>query len=703
MNNATVNKSYCLVALVFIVICFFPHPVYGQSGPAAIDSLKQLLQNAKTDTDKVNYLLMLSENTACADSTSKINYANEALQLTIRINWEKGMILADISVGDFHVKCMKNQISAIKYYAIADSIAIKNGDLYNQAKALSGIANDYKDLAQYGKAIEYYKEVIALKANPDLEIGALGNMGIVYQAIGDYPAALACYDSSLKETEGSIRANKKSDQTDTAQMAGLLITIGDIYQRMHEYDKALKMGEQTDFKMIEVMALMGIATAYSFQHAYDKAIDYYSKALDGCQADNDKNHETAILYQMGLVYSNNEENMEALEYTQRSLQLAIENNDPDLQADNYILMGKIYNDLKDYNKAVSYLTKAITITRQTGALDLQKDALQIISNAYKQMNKTGPALEAYEQFIAIRDSLYNINKLNELTRIDLQSGYERSKIADSTAQAGEYKLKMQKQLAYTWGGYTGLALVLLLSFFIYRNYAQEKKAVTAITKANKTISEQKQVSETLLLNILPADVADELKTKGKVKAKLYDNVTVMFTDFVNFTAAGERLSPEELVEELHTCFEAFDNIMGRYKIEKIKTVGDAYVAVSGLPTANPSHASDMIRAAIDIRDFIAARKNEMGDATFGVRIGINSGKLVAGIVGVKKFAYDIWGDTVNTAARMEQTGEEGKINITQATYQLIKDEYACTYRGEIEAKNKGKLKMYFVTPEPLPM
>ena len=220
-----------------------------------------------------------------------------------------------------------------------------------------------------------------------------------------------------------------------------------------------------------------------------------------------------------------------------------------------------------------------------------------------------------------------------------------------------------------------------------------------IEKQHSELKAEKQKSDDLLLNILPAEIAEELKESGKSAAKHFDHVSVLFTDFVDFTKAGERMTPQELVGELHTCFKKFDEIISKYNIEKIKTIGDAYLAVSGLPQSNADHAINTVRAAIEIRDFIAQRKQAMPDKSFHIRIGIHSGSVVAGIVGVKKFAYDIWGDTVNTGARMEQHGEPGKINISQATYELIKDRFECHYRGKITAKNKGEMSMYFVERE----
>jgi class 3 adenylate cyclase len=209
------------------------------------------------------------------------------------------------------------------------------------------------------------------------------------------------------------------------------------------------------------------------------------------------------------------------------------------------------------------------------------------------------------------------------------------------------------------------------------------------------IQKEKNRSNNLLLDILPAEVANELKEKGYSEARQFEEVTVLFTDFKGFTNHAEQLTASDLVKEINECFSAFDTILQKHGIEKIKTVGDAYLAASGLPLPDSNHATSMIRAAIEIRDYMLNRRS-IHPSAFEVRIGIHTGNVVAGIVGVKKFAYDIWGDTVNIAARMEQNSEAGKINISHSTYLLIKDEFPCTYRGEVEAKNKGKLKMYFV-------
>ncbi|RYY18469.1 MAG: adenylate/guanylate cyclase domain-containing protein, partial [Sphingobacteriaceae bacterium] len=284
---------------------------------------------------------------------------------------------------------------------------------------------------------------------------------------------------------------------------------------------------------------------------------------------------------------------------------------------------------------------------------------------------------------------------------ELNTALQAQKLSETTLLLQKSELSAQQTRGRIF--MAGIGCLLLFSFFIGKNYLNQRRSNRLLTKANVEISDantqisfEKRRSEDLLLNILPADVAEELKEKGSANARLFDEVTVLFTDFVNFTTVSQRLTPEELVAELHFCFMAFDKIISQHNIEKIKTIGDAYLAVGGLPNADALHAKNVVRASLEIAAFVRERKANLGDKTFNIRIGIHSGSVVAGIVGVKKFAYDIWGDTVNTAARMEQNSASGKINVSETTYNLVKDTFAFTCRGEIEAKNKGALKMYFL-------
>jgi class 3 adenylate cyclase len=249
-----------------------------------------------------------------------------------------------------------------------------------------------------------------------------------------------------------------------------------------------------------------------------------------------------------------------------------------------------------------------------------------------------------------------------------------------------------------------LLLVVAVFMFIlietrYRLTISMIKFKIALMEANDALGVEKAQSDKLLRNILPDEVADELKITGKASAKHYQKVSVLFTDFKGFTARSANMTPEEVIEELNKCFSAFDEIIEKYNLEKIKTIGDAYMCAGGLPVANKTNPIDAIRAGLAMQEYMTAYKNECiakGEPYFECRLGINTGEVVAGVVGTKKFAYDIWGDTVNTASRAESNGALGKVNITETTYELVKDIFKCEYRGDIEVKGKGKMKMYFV-------
>jgi len=223
--------------------------------------------------------------------------------------------------------------------------------------------------------------------------------------------------------------------------------------------------------------------------------------------------------------------------------------------------------------------------------------------------------------------------------------------------------------------------------------------ITYINEANLKIQQEQEKAEKLLLNILPFKIAQELKEIGQVAPKHFDLASILFTDFTGFTLKCEKLGTEEIVNELNFWFMKFDNIIEKYGLEKIKTIGDSYMCAGGIPIENPEHPVDIVLAALEIIQCLKHYnylKTQNGEEPWTLRIGLHSGDVIAGIIGDKKFAYDVWGDTVNVAARLEHEGQDMKINISEATYLLIRQYFDCTYRGKIEAKNKGKIDMYFV-------
>lgn len=250
----------------------------------------------------------------------------------------------------------------------------------------------------------------------------------------------------------------------------------------------------------------------------------------------------------------------------------------------------------------------------------------------------------------------------------------------------------------------GVSLTTIIAFYYYtfelkKRDLKIKEETKKLEEANFFIEIEKQKSEILLLNILPEKIAEKLKTESHIEPVYFENASIFFTDFVSFTKKSELISPQELVSELDFFFSYFDRIIDRHKLEKLKTIGDSYMGAGGIPKACKNHAIHTCLAALEIQDFMKQSnelKNSKKLSQWEMRFGIHSGPVIAGVIGRKKFAYDVWGDTVNTASRMVASGHPGKINISIHTYELIKRYFECEYRGKIAAKSKGEINMYFL-------
>ncbi|MBL0142559.1 MAG: hypothetical protein IPP91_10795 [Betaproteobacteria bacterium] len=224
----------------------------------------------------------------------------------------------------------------------------------------------------------------------------------------------------------------------------------------------------------------------------------------------------------------------------------------------------------------------------------------------------------------------------------------------------------------------------------------ERELEEKVSRRTLELQHEQIRTKELLHNILPVEIADELSATGSARPARHESVTILFTDFGGFTQAVSAMPADRMVGELNEIFAAFDSITDEYGVEKIKTIGDAYMAAAGLPKACSDHAKRCVRVGLRMIDYLENR-NRTAAFKWSVRIGVHSGPVVAGVVGKRKYAYDIWGDTVNIASRMESAGEIGRVNISAYTYDLIREEFDCEYRGKVDAKGKGQIDMYFVT------
>lgn len=301
-----------------------------------------------------------------------------------------------------------------------------------------------------------------------------------------------------------------------------------------------------------------------------------------------------------------------------------------------------------------------------------------------------------------QEKLLAAENKSRLALLEKQTQLDKERLRAEEARRLAEKREFENRLQLILGLLLFFILIIVIVLIAYRQLRKRKQRIEEqnliIAESKREIEVQKEKSDSLLLNILPSAVAEELKANGAAKPRLYQEVSVGFTDFSGFTMISEKLTPEQLVTQLDEMFLEFDRIIEKYKLQRIKTIGDAYMFAAGLPDPLDDHAARSINASLEIRDYITAYNKGLSseNPSWNIRIGVHSGPVVAGVIGIKKFAYDIWGDTVNTASRMESSGATGKVNISGRTKEHLNGEFVTEHRGKVEAKNKGAIEMYFV-------
>lgn len=608
--------------------------------------------------------------------------------------WHDGTVEDTIRLEAIHKiawngHLFRNPDSAFYYAELQFNYAKEKGLQDFMLKALNtqgvsfGIRSDYDNALKYfGQSLQMSEELGKKRGVAD----ALSNMGRVYSFQGRISEALRDLLRSLPIYE---------ELQDSTRLANTMQTIGSLYKSQEDLELALSYFEKSK----EIRELIGekrglalsygsLGNVYLDQKEYEKALHNYLKCLELLEETNQINDGLGTaLNNIGLVYKNKNEYDKALDFYERGLKVYTDINDKQGEARALGNIGKIYNRKGENSKAISTCKKGLAIAESINAIEVEKENCTCLYETYKKMGDYNLALNYYERKAIINDSLFNKANTKKLTQLEMQYEFDKKEAITLAEQekkdaVAAQEIKRHKLMQNGFMGGFSVVLIFAGIFLVQRN----------------RIGKEKERSENLLLNILPAEIAQELKEKGNSNAQHIDNATVLFTDFKGFTAISEKVTPQQLVKDLHECFSAFDLICEKYGIEKIKTIGDAYMAAGGLPSPNNTHPDDVLLAAFEMADFVEKgkqRKIEQGLHYFEIRIGIHTGPVVAGIVGVKKFQYDIWGDTVNTASRMESNGEVGKVNISQTTYDVVKDRFDCSYRGEVTAKGKGKLKMYF--------
>lgn len=387
----------------------------------------------------------------------------------------------------------------------------------------------------------------------------------------------------------------------------------------------------------------------------------------------------------------------ALDYYTQSIKIKEDIGDQKGIAQSLNHIAIVYQDQGKYSQALAYCQRSYELALTVGALDLQKNGCTCLYDTYKAMGNGVKALEYYELLNVIEDSLHAEETAKKLQQMEFRKAMFQDSIVKAEearivqeAHRKEVRKKNRTKNVFLVSG----VILIFVSLGLW-------KGLQYVRKSRKMMAREKDKSDNLLLNILPEEIAEELKRTGEAKPRKYENVSILFTYFIDFTKISEQMSPEELVTEINACYKTFDRIIEKWGVEKIKTIGDAYMAVDGFGKESSLAAKNIVLATLDIIDFTTERKKQNEDSgkpAFAIRAGIHTGDVIAGIVGEKKFQFDIWGNAVNTASRMENHSEMGKVNVSRATFELLKDDpqFAFESRGEMKVKGKGEMDMWFV-------
>ncbi len=572
---------------------------------------------------------------------------------------------------------------------VADSLA----KIYHQNK-LKDVAKlellrnlSFNESNNYKLALQYAEELIKLSresGNNTYICHGYYQKGNAKRLLGDLDEAVSAF---FKSAEVAKKENLIPQEGSAyGSIADIYVISNNHKNAMLYYNKAIGTLRKSSDSVALASIISNAGDAFLKNKNFDSALYYFRESGVLFEKVNYLTGKAYSLGNIGMVYANIGQGNLAEKNINEAIRILEQSQDYYPICVYLISMSDIYLEKGDGQKAMNYAKRSLQLAQKYELKEQISNANLKLSDLYYKGGNISESFRYFKDHIAYRDSVNNIKSVQSMA--DLRTDYE---VSQKQVEVDLLHQQKRNQQIIVIATVIALVLIFIMAIGLYRRY-------NFIKATNKIIEKEKSRSDNLLLNILPAETAHELKENGKVLAKKFESVTVLFTDFKGFTQYAENLSPEKLVESVDFYFSKFDEIMGKYDLEKIKTVGDAYMCAGGLPFATEDHAHKMVKAAFEIADFVNESKKMHSDneIRFDIRIGINTGPVVAGVVGSRKFSYDIWGDTVNIASRMESNSEPGKINISANTYELIKDTFDCDYRGEIEVKNRGMMKMYFV-------
>lgn len=623
-------------------------------GQAKIDSLLKIFPKYDNDTNKVAILKELSKQFYASDPEKGIKYGEQGVALAEEIGWEKGLADNYSSLGINYGFGKSDFPKAIEYFEKALKIFEKIGPKINVGSTLGYIGFNYRNQSEYAKALEYYQRSLVIFEKLDNKDGVaanLGNIGMIYELKKDYTRALQYYRKALviKEETGS-----KDGQ------AALLSNIGIVYLSDKNYKNALTNFEKSAVLFEQVGNKNGVASSvgnigitYQEQGNYNKAVESYNNAANIYRELGSMTNLAMNLGNIGDFY---------LSISQDSILRKI----------------KFETELVSLNKSVNlersidYYNQAITMLEEIGELDSRSKFLKGLSDAYAEKGEFAISLAKFKEFVTLNDSVFSAKTNTAIANLE---AIRENDIKDKEIKIKDLKITQSKN--ERWALIGGAIAVSIVAFVIFR---------------------QRRKSEQLLLNILPLKIAKRLKKKERLIADDIECASIVFIDLVGFTNYSKDRKASEVLQMLNEVFDKIDSLIIKYGLEKIKTIGDGYMAAAGVPEPCDDHAARATNFSLDVH-IVIDKVNQEKNLGITARVGIESGPIVAGVIGDMKFAYDLWGDSVNTASRMESTGTPGLVHISQNVKRELDrttDKFKFDELPPMIVKGKGEMLTYMV-------
>ena len=622
-------------------------------GQSLIDSLQKRLPLLSEDTFKVNVLNTIAYKYYFVNADNGIPYARKAMYLAGRLNYAKGIATAHKNLGTIYMNRAVYDTALFEYTSALNLFNSIN-DSDGEARVMGNIGMIYDDLGDYLKALDYELKALGIydhQNNKEGKSRIYGNLGIIYQTPKKFADALHYDTLALKLHQES--GDQQSIAIDLGNIGNVYLDLKDYHKALAYDNKALELYTQMNDTSAMANKLQNLADVYGNMEDYKRSLDLSEQALQLYTILNDKQGMGILLGNMGAMY------LGIAQQRSKGKKLEWEG-----------------DQKQNIGKAIEFSTRASALFKEIGAIDYLQACYHDLALEYEFNGNSEEALKAEKEYIFYKDSVNSTSKRVAFANLEKQRAIEEKNYA---LEQNAIQIKLNDVIKTKK---RNESVLFLIGMFV-------------LIVGMILLIRQRRLTEKLLLNILPPKIARRLKRKEYPIADHFTEASIIFADIVGFTVFSEQVGPDMVVTTLNDIFTKLDAIADKFGLEKIKTIGDCYMVVAGLPEPRADHPILAAKMALEIKKVMDGYLAPDG-SPIRMRIGIDCGSIVSGVIGKKKFIYDVWGDAVNTASRMESSGLPGEIHCTDNFKNKLPPNFIFRSRGAMNIKSKGMMETWIL-------